>query len=72
MKRLNVRETREQISRLLDAVAAGEKVIVMRRGRAEDNGIRFPDRAALRAELPPMGESAAENVRALRDEARFF
>ena len=76
--KLNIRETREQLSRLLDAVAAGEEVIVTRRGRvaarlvrADENGVRFPDRSALRDALPPMQESASETVRALRDEARY-
>lgn len=78
MVSLNVRETRERISQLLDAVAAGEEVIILRRGqpaarlvRAESAPVRFPDRSRLRAELPPMVESAAETVRSLRDEARY-
>ena len=78
MMKFNIRETREQLSHLLDAVAAGEEVIVTRRGRvaarlvrAEGDGIRFPDRSALRDALPPMQERASETVRALRDEARY-
>lgn len=33
MQRVSVREAREQISRLLDAVEAGEEVIILRRGK---------------------------------------
>ena len=78
MKKLNIRETLEQISHLLDAVAAGEEIIVTRRGRAaariiraEGDGVRFLERTALRAALPPMTESAAETIRALREEERY-
>lgn len=78
MKSLNVRDTREQLSHLLDAVAAGEEVVIVRRGRAvarltgpAPNTVQFPRRDDLRADLPPMTESAAETVSALRDEARY-
>jgi prevent-host-death family protein len=76
--KLNVRETRERLSRLLDAVAAGEEVTITRRGRVAaklvgvgEGQVRFPDRSALRAALPPMKEGAAETIRALRDEERY-
>lgn len=75
---VNVRETREQLSRLLDVVAAGEEVVIMRRGRpvarlvpAGADEIAFESRQALRASLPPMARPAAEEVRAGRDEERY-
>ncbi len=79
MKEIDVREAGEQISHWLDSVAAGVEVIITRRGRpaARLVGVEkrvtggFPDRSALRAQLPPMQEGAAETVRALRDDARF-
>ncbi|MEX1198168.1 MAG: type II toxin-antitoxin system prevent-host-death family antitoxin [Pseudohongiellaceae bacterium] len=78
MQRINVRETREKLSNLLDAVAAGEEVVILRHGRpvarlmAPDvETVRFPDRSALRASLPARRESAAAAVRSLRDEERY-
>jgi prevent-host-death family protein len=78
MTMVNVRETRQNLSRLLDAVAAGEEVVIMRHGRpvarlvpAEAGAIAFRSRQSLRASLPPMARSAAEEIRAGRDEERF-
>ncbi len=78
MQTLNVRETREQLSRLLDAVAAGEEVLILRHGRPaarltapEREAIRFPDRSALRQSLPAAGETSAQAVRSLREEDRY-
>ena len=78
MQKINVRETREKLSALLDAVVAGEEILILRHGRpvarltGPDAGtIRFPDRSGLRASLPPGRESAAEAVRHLRDEERY-
>lgn len=78
MKTVNVRETREQLSRLLDAVAAGEEVVIIRHGRpvarlvpAGAEEVAFRSRAALRASLPPMQRPAAEEARAGREEERY-
>ena len=78
MQKVNVREARQQISRLLDAVALGEEIIIMRRGKPaarllpipEDETIRdcFPDRSALRAKVPRAKISAVEIIREMRDE----
>ena len=78
MQKVNVREARQQISRLLDAVALGEEIIIMRRGKPaarllpipEDETVRdcFPDRSALRAKVPPAKISAVEIIREMRDE----
>jgi len=78
MQKVSVREAREQISHLLDAVEAGEEAIILRRGKptarlvaisnATTPGIRFPDRTALRAQLPQARRSSAGLVRDLRDE----
>ncbi len=62
MQKVNVREARQNISRLLDAVEAGEKVIIMRRGKPvakllvvdkEDVELRFPDRINKEPLRPP-------------------
>jgi prevent-host-death family protein len=78
MTMVNVRETRENLARLLDAVAAGEEVVIMRRGRpvaklvpAEAGTVVFQSREALRAALPPMQRSAAAEVRKARAEERY-
>lgn len=78
MQRINVRETREKLSALLDAVETGEEIVILRHGRPvarltspEAGTVRFPDRSGLRASLPASRESAAETVRNLRDEERY-
>jgi prevent-host-death family protein len=78
MQRVSVREARQQISRLLDAVSAGEEIVIMRRGKPaarllptleiETGKIRFPDRSALRAMLPPAKSRAVKLIREMRDE----
>ena len=78
MQTINVRETREKLSSLLDAVASGEEIVILRHGKpaarlcaAATGNIRFPDRSDLRSSLPPMKETSADAVRSLRDEDRF-
>lgn len=78
MKEIDVLEASHQMGHWLDSVAAGAEVVITRRGRpaarlvaVEKPIVRFPDRSALRAELPPMQEGATEIIRALRDDARF-
>lgn len=78
MQTINVRETRERLSSLLDAVAAGDEVVILRHGKpaarltaALPEKIQFPDRSKLRASLPPVRENAAQAVRELRDEERY-
>jgi prevent-host-death family protein len=78
MQTINVRETREKLSILLDAVAAGEEVVILRHGKpaarltgALPEKVRFPDRSELRASLPPSRQGSAHMVRKLRDEERY-
>jgi len=78
--RVSVREAREQLSRLLEAVEHGERVEITRRGRvvarlapAEPGpgvaaAARASVRAKLRAALPPAETSAAALIRELREE----
>lgn len=76
MRSVTVREAREQIGKLLDAVAYGEAVIILRRGKpvAKLVGIAdhipFPDRTRFREKLPEAKVSTAEVLRALREEER--
>jgi prevent-host-death family protein len=78
MTMVNIRETRENLARLLDAVAAGEEVVIMRRGRpvarlvpAAAGTVAFESHQALRGSLPPMRQSAAAEVRKTREEERY-
>lgn len=78
MRTINVRETREKLADLLDAVASGEEIIILRHGKPAarltsvlPESVAFPDRSELRASLPPTNESAATAIRALRDDERY-
>lgn len=75
MRTVNVSETREHLAQLLDAVEAGEEVLIVRRDRPVARLVPvasamdpFPSRRDLREALPPMREDAETVVRALRDE----
>ncbi|MFZ2630649.1 MAG: type II toxin-antitoxin system prevent-host-death family antitoxin [Desulfosalsimonadaceae bacterium] len=77
MQKVSVREARQNIGQLLDAVSAGEKVIITRRGKPVaklviiDNmneELRFPDRHEFRSSLPPSKQCAADFIREIRDE----
>jgi prevent-host-death family protein len=78
MQEVNVKEARRNISRLLDAVAAGEEIIILRHGKPvvrmekvetqDVKLLKFPDRSALRKKLPPVNESSAALIREIRDE----
>ncbi len=78
MRKINVKEARQQISRLLDEVNAGEEIIIVRRGKPvarlmQMNGnktkqLQFPDRSELRHKLPPMTQNSASLIRDIRDE----
>lgn len=78
MQKINVKDARKNISRLLDQVNAGEEIIIFRRGKAvarmlqiDNKGskpVRFPNRSAFRSKLPPMKQSSASLIRDIRDE----
>lgn len=78
MRSVNVTETREQLAKLLDAVEAGEEVVILRRDRPvarlvpiDPAATPFLDRSDLRDEIPPMTEPVEQVVRELRNEERF-
>lgn len=78
MQSTNVRETRENLSTLLDAVAAGEEITILRHGKPvarllgpRKERVQFLDRTGLRSALPPATNRAADVVRSLRDEERY-
>ncbi len=79
MQSVTVQQARKDMSRLLDAVAGGDKVIITRRNKpvanlsaiknsSHQDKIQFPDRTAFRKRLPKAETPAANLVRAMRDE----
>ena len=78
MQKVNVREARQHIGRLLDAVTAGEDIVILRRGKPvarllkfdskEIPTQRFPCRREFRAKLPPALRPSAELIREMRNE----
>jgi len=79
MQKVNVKEARKHIGRLLDAVLAGEEVIITRRGKPvaqlmevgeqAREQLRFPDRREFRAKLPPLRQNSASLIREMRMES---
>jgi prevent-host-death family protein len=75
MKQVTVAEAKAQLSSLLDAVEAGQPVVITRRGKAiaelvPRHAVRdlLPQLQALRDSLPHQTTSGVETMRALRDE----
>ena len=78
MRVVNEEEIRRHINGLLDAVIAGEEILIVRRdkpvarlvqiGEEETKPLLFPDRSDLRRKLPPMSENSASLVREIRDD----
>ncbi len=77
MVQVTVAEAKAQLSSLLDAVEAGEAVVITRRGKPIAElvprcSVRdlLPQLAALREALPEQQASGVDTVRALRDDSR--
>lgn len=75
MVRVTVAEAKAKLSSLLDAVEAGQAVVITRRGKAIAELVPrihvrdlLPQLAALRASLPEQPTSGVDTMRALRDE----
>ncbi|MBU3916735.1 type II toxin-antitoxin system prevent-host-death family antitoxin [bacterium] len=77
MRTVSVREVRQQIGSLLDAVTAGEKVVITRRGKPiakltviapEESNLRFPDRSKFRAQISASQKTSDILIREMRDE----
>lgn len=78
VKKLSVREARQQFRRLLDRVQAGDEVMVMRRGvevarlvRPERIPARLPDLDAFRASVKVAGRSLSREITENRRSSRF-
>ncbi|MFM8278336.1 MAG: type II toxin-antitoxin system Phd/YefM family antitoxin [Cyanobium sp.] len=77
MVQVTVAEAKTRLSSLLDAVEAGEAVVITRRGKPIAElvprcSVRdlLPQLAALRAALPEQQASGVDTLRLLRDESR--
>ena len=75
MRQVTVAEAKTQLSSLLDAVEAGQAVVITRRGKpiaelVPRSSVRdlLPQLAALRASLPEQLANGVDTIRALRDE----
>ena len=75
MRQVTVAEVKTQLSSLLDAVEAGQAVVITRRGQpiaelVPRSRVRnlLPQLAALRASLPEQPSSGVDTIRALRAE----
>ncbi|MFI5245049.1 MAG: type II toxin-antitoxin system Phd/YefM family antitoxin [Gemmatimonadales bacterium] len=75
---MNIREFRARLSDALGAVAAGEEVVVTRRGTAVARLVpaaqkpkRLPSFAALRSSVGWRGDSAVNELVRMRREDRF-
>lgn len=74
---VSVREAREQIGSLLDAVCAGENVVITRRGKpiakltvieSNEAQVRFPDRTNFREQISSSQKTSGPLIREMRDE----
>jgi prevent-host-death family protein len=77
MVQVTVAEAKTRLSSLLDAVEAGEAVVITRRGKpiaalVPRCSVRdlLPQLTALREALPEQQASGVETMRVLRDESR--
>ncbi len=75
MVQVTVAEAKTQLSSLLDAVEAGEAVVITRRGKPIAELVPrcrvrdlLPQLEALRGSLPEQPTTGVETMRALRDE----
>lgn len=78
MRQVSVRQARVQMADLLDAVETGEEILISRRGKVVARlvevektmvpTIAFPSRRELRERQSPARTTAAEVIRADRDE----
>jgi len=77
MHRVNVREARESISRLLAEVERGEEVVISRHGKPVarlapiERESHFSNRSDFRGKLPSGKTSSVGLVRKMRDEERY-
>ncbi len=78
MPEVNVRETRQHIGQILDAVTAGEEFVITRRNKpiaklskiheGDIKPLCFPDRSKFRAKLPKSHTAGSKMICEMRNE----
>ena len=78
VEKVNVREARQHIGKLLDKVISGEQIVITRRGKPvaqmsifdqdKFEKCKFPNRQNFRARFPKVTKSATQLIREMRDE----
>ena len=78
MRTVSIREARQKLRTLLDDVAAGEEIVLVRRGKAVarlvpagDTANRLPSLADFRRSIQLRGTTLGEELAAAREEERF-
>ncbi len=75
--KVGIREARQKIGQLLNMVAAGDEVTILRYGKPvarltkiqpKDQTLKFASRQKLRSKLPPSKTSSTKLLRIMRDE----
>lgn len=78
MTQVTIREVRSNLKALIDRAAAGEEILILRRGREvarlvppEREASPFPDLTEFRASIAVQGEPLSETVVRQRRESRY-
>jgi prevent-host-death family protein len=79
MTRVGIREARGQLGKLIDQVAAGAQVAIMKRGKEvarlipppATKPVPFPSHKALRASIRFKGEPISRTITRMRREKRY-
>ena len=78
MNKVNVKEARENLRSLLDRVAAGEQVSILRRGKEVarlvppmGDGRRLPSLESFRTSISPKGKTLSNEVVRSRQKERY-
>ncbi|HVR11662.1 MAG TPA: type II toxin-antitoxin system prevent-host-death family antitoxin [Thermoanaerobaculia bacterium] len=78
MRTVSIREARQKLRALLDDVAAGEEIVLVRRGKAVarlvpagDSTQRLPSLADFRHSIQLRGTTLGEELAAVREEERY-
>jgi len=78
MRKLSVKEVRQQLSEVIREAEAGDSTIITRRGEPvaqisplRKDRPRFPDLTEFRASINVRGKAISDVVREIRDEERF-
>ncbi len=78
MRKVSVKEARENLRALIDQVVAGEEIVLLRRGREvarlvppKGSRRKLPSLAAFRASIQPRDKSLSDEVISGREQERY-